>query len=260
MGCVFCQNRQISHTGPSPALGRAVSSAEFACICLKLQEMGAENINIVTGSHAVPAIVQGICAARNAGLKLPVLWNSSAYEGLEALALLEETVDVYLPDLKTLDADLARRFFRAPDYPDCAARDILRMLEVRGELRYSGAVLVSGVIIRHLVLPGCLESTRQTLRWFADHAQGRALLSLMTQYTPMKGAFQREDDSPGRFLNEAEYETVLGWLDEFSIEDGFCQGLVTGNGWLPDFSRQNPFSSALSVPVWHWSCLPLNAV
>lgn len=246
LGCAFCQNYQISHN----AMGRPVSVEEFAAVCLKLQDRGAENVNIVTGSHAIPAIAQGISAARRAGLRIPALWNSSAYENPAALELLGEHIDMYLPDLKTLDSDLAARLFKAPDYPRAAAAAILKMIEMI-ELRGGSP---AGVIIRHLILPGRLDSTRAALRWFAEHAQGRALLSLMTQYTPIPGTGGGKpgNGAPERFLGKGEYETVLGWLAEFNIEDGFCQELVTGDDWLPDFNRPNPFSPELAAPVWHW--------
>jgi putative pyruvate formate lyase activating enzyme len=240
-------------------MGRPAGTEEFAGICLALEARGAENINIVTGSHAVPAVAAGIDAARTAGLAIPVLWNSSAYENPGALELLEGRIDGWLPDLKTLDPVLAGRLFRAPDYPDAARTAILKMLETSSR---SGTGAPAGTgpgedappaaplfIIRHLVLPGCLDSTRQVLRWFADHAAGRAQLSLMTQYTPVKTP---EAAGPDRYLNREEYARVLDWLDEFGIEEGFCQEPVPGGGWLPDFTRPNPFSSELSVPVWHW--------
>jgi putative pyruvate formate lyase activating enzyme len=228
-------------------MGRVVENGEFVRICLTLQEKGAENINIVTGSHAAPALVCGLAAARDQGLGIPVLWNSSGYEGAGTLSLLGDTVDVYLPDLKTLDREVAGRFFKAPDYPDCAGAAILRMVE-RRELRYNGdgTVLVSGVMIRHLVIPGFLESTRDVLRWFAENVQGRALLSVMTQYTPV-GV-----DPPARYVGEEEYDAVIGWLEEFRIDDGFCQELAAGSDWLPDFRRANPFTSDLSTQIWHW--------
>ncbi|MDR1319690.1 MAG: radical SAM protein [Treponema sp.] len=239
LGCVFCQNHQISRRG----MGRAVSPAEFAEICLALQNRGAGNINIVTGSHAVPAIAKGLDAARIAGLRIPALWNTSAYESAEALELLRSRIDMYLPDLKTLDKGLAGRFFRAPGYPEAAAAAILKMMEYRP----------GQVIIRHLLLPGCLESTREVLRWFAKNSRGRALFSLMTQYTPVESpVLDKSPDPPARFVSKKEYETAVGWLEEFGIEDGFCQELVTDSGWLPDFNRANPFSSELSTPVWHW--------
>jgi putative pyruvate formate lyase activating enzyme len=265
LGCVFCQNWQISQDG----MGTALTEAEFVRICLELQARGAANINLVTGSHAAPALAAGIAAAKTEGLALPVLWNSSAYESAAALDLLADTVDVYLPDLKTLDCGTARRFFRAPDYPGHAVRAVLTMMDQR-TLRFaeaspagpgtpagSGSVpaLLSGVVIRHLVLPGHLGSTREALRWFARYAQGRALLSLMMQYTPAGREVLRTgsgETGPVRAMNRREYETVLGWLEEFGIEDGFCQELVSGGDWLPDFRRENPFG-ALADPVWHWA-------
>jgi len=269
LGCVFCQNYQVSHSvikfpaqgGGSGAagLGRVVSPEEFAAICAALRDNGAENINIVTGSHAIPALIEGFEAARKTGVlaaspasaklpkQIPVLWNCSAYETPAALELLENYVDIYLPDLKTLDATIAEKFFNAPDYPSAAKEAILKMIEITNKKEQ---LTENRVIIRHLILPGYLESTRSVLRWFADNAKGRALLSLMTQYTPIPG---RGDTAPKRYLLEEEYETVMKWLDDFGIEDGFCQELVTGNEWLPDFKRSNPFPSKLSVPVWTFS-------
>jgi putative pyruvate formate lyase activating enzyme len=269
LGCVFCQNYQISHRNRisrSAATGRPVGTEEFARICLALEAKGAENINIVTGSHAVPAIAAGLDAARAAGLAIPVLWNSSAYENPDALELLEGRIDGWLPDLKTLDPVLADRFFRAPDYPDAAPAAILKMLAISsrpgtgvpagpGDASPPATTVEKSIgpaaplfIVRHLILPGCLDSTRQVLRWFADHAVGRAQLSLMTQYTPVK----TPDAGPARYLDGDEYARVLDWLDEFGIEEGFCQEPVPGSDWLPDFTRLNPFSSDLSIPVWHW--------
>jgi putative pyruvate formate lyase activating enzyme len=207
---------------------------------MELQNRGAANVNIVSGSHAVPALVQGIRAARQAGLNIPVLWNSSGYESIEALELLNGLVDFFLPDLKTLDSALAQKFFNAPDYPRTAQAAILKMLE----LNRGGA---SNVIIRHLILPGCLDSTKEVLRWFAENANGRALLSLMSQYTPVAAG-----GGPQRYANKREYETVLGWLEEYGIADGFCQELAPDSAWLPDFARTNPFLPELAAPVWHW--------
>jgi putative pyruvate formate lyase activating enzyme len=248
LGCGFCQNYQISQHG----MGRPVGTEEFARICLALRERGAENVNIVTGSHAVPALAAGLDAARRAGLGIPVLWNSSAYESPEALELLRGRIDGWLPDLKTLDSGLAARFFRSPGYPEMAQAAIMKMLDLaagvpRRESPDPADSLAGIFIIRHLVLPGFLESTRAVLRWFAEYGAGRARISLMTQYTPVGNG-----DIPHRYVEQDEYETVLRWLEEFDIEDGFYQELAAERGWLPDFTRQNPFSSDLSVPVWHW--------
>ncbi|MDR0718286.1 MAG: radical SAM protein [Treponema sp.] len=260
LGCVFCQNYQISKNNPGGCMGRVVHTGEFAEICLALQKLGAENINIVTGSHAAPAIAKGLVLAKERGLVIPVLWNSSGYEGMETLEILKDLIDVYLPDLKTLDSGIAGRFFYAPDYPENAKRAILKMMELRplnfGPGRGGAAVMRSGVMIRHLVLPGCLEAAKEVLRWVSGNctaaghgAAGRALLSVMTQYTPLKPAAK---EAPDRHVSEKEYDTILGWLEELGIDDGFCQEPVSGSEWLPDFSRTNPFPSELSKPVWHW--------
>jgi putative pyruvate formate lyase activating enzyme len=235
-------------------MGKPLPFEAFARLCLVLQQQGAENINLVTGSHAVPALARGIQQARSQGLSIPVLWNSSAYELPATLSIMESVLDVYLPDLKTLDPALGDRFFNAPDYPEHAEKAILWMLEKR-RLRFNEAQrLVSGVIIRHLVLPDYLESTKGVLQWFAEKAQGKALLSVMMQYTPVRGDIHG-NPSQGRldrYVNTQEYEQVLAWLDTFAITQGFYQELAPDTGWLPDFSRIQPFSSEHSRAIWHW--------
>ena len=267
--CVFCQNYQISQnyiseqasagraaatsaSADNVPLGRAVNTEEFTQICLALEAEGAENINIVTGSHAVPAIAAGLDAARAGGLKIPALWNTSSYETPETLEILRNRIQMFLPDLKTLDSDVSGRFYNAPDYPQAATAAIFKMIELNETASLRG---IEGVIIRHLVLPGFLESSRCVLQWFADNAKGRAMLAVMTQYTPVRAHMRGSSVKikiPSRYVSQAEYETVLGWCEEFGIEDGYCQELVTGSSWLPDFNRLNPFSSRLSKPVWHW--------
>jgi putative pyruvate formate lyase activating enzyme len=251
LGCIFCQCYQVSQgEDRETAIGKAVTTEEFAAICAALRDNGVENINIVTGSHVVPGIIEGLNAARKIGVEIPILWNSSGYDSLEALDLLKDYIDIFLPDLKTLDSKISTKFFNAPDYPDVAAAAILKMIDITHEKFPENAH--EKVIIRHLILPGYLESTRSVLRWFTDNTKGRALISLMTQYTPIPG---QEKDSikkraPGRYVNKADYETVMGWLEEFGIKEGFFQELITGKEWLPDFRQINPFPPKISVPVW----------
>jgi putative pyruvate formate lyase activating enzyme len=277
LGCKFCQNWQISQKN----MGRIITLDEFSRICLHLQNAGAENINIVTGSHVIPSISAGVELARKDGLFIPILWNSSSYENVSALELLKDTVSVYLPDLKTLDRDISKHYFNADDYPETAAKAIIKMIEFQplqfGTQRTKNAlgkpisypeeithetVIQLGVIIRHLVLPNHLESTRKVLQWFSEHAQGKALLSIMMQYTPVcqnNEQINNEEKKsvdksiPDRYVNEKEHETVLAWLEEYGIDDGFYQELVPDNEWLPDFNKHNPFSSELSKTIWHWS-------
>lgn len=243
--CAFCQNYQISQQG----LGRDVDTAEFARICLALQEAGAANINLVTGSHFIPGIIAGIALARSRGLRLPVLWNGSGYERVEMVRALRGTIDVWLPDLKTLDRETARRYFAATDYPEVATAAIRAMAE-DCPLEYGeDGLLRRGLVLRHLVLPGQLDDSRAVLTWFVEHLGGRALPSIMTQYTPIAALATRP--APKDALSQAEYGRLVALIDELGLGDGFYQELVPGSDWLPDFCRDNPFSSELARTVWH---------
>ena len=218
LGCLFCQNWDISHAG----VGQTCSEQELVNAFLGLQKRGAENINLVTPTHAAPALVRGINSARKKGLTIPVVWNSSAYESNETLSLLDGIIDIWLPDLKTLDSSVSAKYFNAPDYPQAAERAIVHMLE-QSQLRYNRkGAMHSGVIIRHLALPGHMDSSREVLQWFARYGRGRALLSLLTQYTPNRRAYSKS--CPGRHISIEENETLRRWLEEFQIRDGFFQG------------------------------------
>jgi putative pyruvate formate lyase activating enzyme len=247
--CSFCQNHQISHEG----LGREISIEILAEVVLLLQHRGAENINLVTATPFIPSIINSIQLARSKGLSVPVLWNSSGYEGREAIELLDSVVDIYLPDLKTLYPSLSRRLFAAPDYPEVAREALLGMTEKR-EIVFDGELLQRGVIVRHLVLPGEIESTKSVLDWYRENLDGRTLLSLMFQYTPVS----HEDSAPAssvldnRMITRKEYDQVFEWLEELRIDEGFVQELSSDKTWLPDFSRSNPFSSDLSHTLWHY--------
>jgi putative pyruvate formate lyase activating enzyme len=221
LGCLFCQNWDISLAGR----GRAVSKNELVNTFLNLQKAGAENINLVTPTHAAPFLIDGLNAAREKGLTIPALWNSSAYESNETLSILD-SIDIWLPDLKTLDSSVSAKYFNAPDYPETAANAILNMLE-RSKLSFNRrGTVISGVIIRHLALPGHLDASYNVLKWFAENAQGRngskALLSLLTQYTPIHRTGSK--NIPGRRISLNESDTLQKWLKEFQIEDGYFQG------------------------------------
>lgn len=255
--CAFCQNFQISQQG----MGTSLSCDEFLSLCLRLQAAGAENINIVTGSHAVPALKKGLEQAKKTGLHIPVVWNTSGYETVESILSLQTAVDGWLPDIKTLDSALAEKLFAAVDYPVIAQRAIeamaalspLSFVQAESEA-YPFGKLVSGVIVRHLALPGKIRQTAAVLQWFAKKLKDSALLSLMTQYTPVSAnprtAYIKTFEN--RLLNSGEDNRLRHLLEYFAIDDGFYQELVSETDWLPDFMRVNTFSSALSKPLWHW--------
>lgn len=247
--CAFCQNWQVSRRGA----GAALSEDALAGIFLRLQREGAENVNIVTGTQFAPSILDSLRLARARGLAIPMVWNCSGYETLDTVAMLAGEVSFFLPDLKTLDPELARRYFNASDYPERAKTALLAMAEAR-PLRWSGESPTSGVIVRHLVLPGHLEQTHQALSWFAANLSGKALLSLMFQYTPIPG--QGLPPPLDRMASEEEHRQALAILDELGIENGFFQEPVPDAGWLPDFAKAEPFSSSLSRMVWHHQGAP----
>ncbi len=252
MSCPFCQNHQISRgSRGGGGVGKVVNSDEFTEICVVLRDAGAENINLVTPSHMAPTLVEYLADARRAGVMIPIAWNSSGYETPETVGMAGELVDIWLPDLKTLDDDVARRIYGVKGYAADAPSALLAMAEYGGVEITDEGRMMKGLMVRHLILPGELESTRGVLEWFAEKLKGRAWLSLMSQYTPVRIPGERRS-IPERQLNEAEYEMVMEWLNEFGIDDGFVQELVSGDEWLPDFRQENPFSSDLSRILWKW--------
>lgn len=254
--CAFCQNYQISQQG----MGSYVSCDEFVAICLKLQELGAHNINLVTGSHFIPQIAQYLREAKKSGLTIPAAWNSSAYESTEALELLKETVDIWLPDLKTLNPHMSQSLFAAQDYPQTAKRAIRWMIE-HYPIEKDGELLKKGVIIRHLFMPGRMDDTILALDWLKAHADGKALISLMSQYTPVpfsgsKAELDRREKAlqafQNRLVSTEEDKTLRQLIDSYEFECLFYQDLSDDTSWLPDFTRPQPFSNALAKPVWSW--------
>lgn len=273
--CAFCQNYQISQNG----MGRPVTTEEFAQICLKLQNAGAENINLVTGSHHIPKIAEGIKAAKNAGVTVPFCWNSSAYETIEMLELLKGLVTIWLPDLKTLDSDFSKKLFSAPDYPETAKKAISWMIEnnplkIDEKPWFEGAKsaewaedgenrekMQQGVIIRHLYMPGRFEDTANVLQWLKENADKKAITSLMNQYTPVP--FNEEaslaasrskvlSTIQNRLVNESEFNDLQDLLEAYDFDYLFYQELTDDTSWLPDFTRPQPFSNKLAKPLWHF--------
>jgi len=273
--CAFCQNYQIAHQG----MGREVSQDEFVKICLALQNAGAENINLVTGSHIIPQLAEYLKEARNAGVTVPYCWNSSAYEKVEMLELLKGLVTVWLPDLKTLSAPLAKSLFGAENYPQSAQKAIkwmiknnpLKIVEKTGTgldgtpptaNGNTKEKMESGVIIRHLFLPGRFAETADTLEWLKTNADGKACISLMSQYTPVpyKGSEQEIKKRntalsaiENRLVSKEEDQDLQDLIEAYDFEYLFYQELSDDTDWLPDFNRIQPFSNKLAKPVWHWT-------
>lgn len=262
--CSFCQNYQISQQG----MGANLSEKDFVEMCLKLQSLGAENINLVTGSHHIPIIAKFLESAKNSGLKIPVAWNSSAYENVENLELLKDLVDIWLPDFKTVNPQMSKKLFCAQDYPEVAKNSIswmiknfpLKIIKIKknNEIREK---IISGVIIRHLFLPGRFEDTVLALDWLKKHADKKACISLMSQYTPipfkcnsseMEWRKKSLESFQNRLVNKQEDSDIQDIIEAYDFDYLFYQELSYDTSWLPDFEREQPFSASLASPVWHW--------
>lgn len=273
--CAFCQNYQISQNG----MGRKVEKDEFVQMCLTLQNEGAENINLVTGSHQIPLIAEFIKAAKAAGVTIPFCWNSSAYESVEMLELLKGLVTIWLPDLKTLDSKLSGELFEAPDYPEVAAKAIKWMIEnnplkIEEKPWFEGAKsaewaedgesrdkMLQGVIIRHLFLPGKFAETADVLQWLKENADGKSCISLMNQYTPVPFEEAEAELSKrkkalsmieNRLVNEEENSDLIDLIEAYDFDFLFYQELTDDTSWLPDFRKSQPFSNKLALPLWHF--------
>ncbi len=223
--CVFCQNREISRGNA----GKRMTDTELTDTILRLQEMGAHNVNLVTPSHYTLRLAK-LLEQIKPRLSIPVLWNSSAYESVDSLRALDGLVDIYLPDIKYYSSELSAAYSSAPDYFAVAIKALEEMLRQTGPVRFNadGTLLQSGVIVRHLILPACRKDSAKILHALHEKFGSDAfLLSLMGQYTP-----DFAQDAPfqnlHRRLTSFEYESVREVADALGF-DGFSQALTSAS-------------------------------
>jgi len=235
--CCFCQNFPISQLGN----GEELSTRGLAERMLKLQRLGAHNINLVTPGHYLPQILAALWLAIPRGFRLPLVWNSNGYETVATLALLEGIVDIYLPDFKYgLDED-ALLFSDAPDYPRLAMESIRAMVrQVGDDLAVEKGIATHGIIVRHLVLPGRLENSRVALRQLKNEISTSLPISLMSQYTPTERV--KSHPQLGRRILQAEYSQIVDDALDLGFENLFIQD-VNDDALTPDFDRTHPFGS-----------------
>lgn len=234
--CSFCQNYQISWK----AQGDPVSPERLASIFLLLQEMGAANINLVTPTHVILPILEALGEALAQGLNIPVVYNTSAYDSPETIRNLAGIIDIYLPDLKYIRRETARRFSKASDYPQRATEAIQEMYRQVGDLQVDNQGNArSGLIIRHLILPGFSDESCAILEWIAGNLSIEVCISLMSQYQPTKHAPAKIN----RGISQQEYDAVLGKAEELGFENVYLQPypFKAEDHLSPDFSRDTPF-------------------
>lgn len=202
--CLFCQNADISHLDR----GQPLSAEQLAAVMLALQEEGCENINLVSPSHVVAQILQALSLAAEAGLRLPLVYNTGGYDAVDTLRLLEGVVDIYMPDMKYASADIALRLSGVPDYVACNRAAVREMHRQVGDLVIGErGVAVRGLLVRHLVLPGGLAGTEEVVRFLAEEISTHTYLNVMSQYRPCHRAFA----TPGldRPLSPDEYAEAV---------------------------------------------------
>jgi putative pyruvate formate lyase activating enzyme len=216
--CIFCQNFPISQLGN----GEEITTGELSKRMLRLQRQGVHNINFVTPTHYLPQILAALWLAIPRGFSLPIVWNSSGYEKVDALRLLDGVVDVYLPDMKYAEECSSVEFSAAPGYRDCNRAAVTEMLRQVGHLHLDDdGIAQSGLIIRHLVLPDGKAGSRETLAWISENLGTETYISLMNQYFPAHRAVS--SSTLGRKINDAEYDQAVATLEDFGLDNGWVQ-------------------------------------
>ena len=228
LGCRFCQNAQISRGG----FGAPLDTARLRRIFLRLVDEGCQNINLVTPTHFLPSILPAL----EPKLPVPVVYNCGGYERVQTLRQLEGKIDVYLPDLKYSDSALAARLSAAPDYFQVATAAIEEMYRQTGPCRIVDGELRRGVLIRHLVLPGCVDNSLGVVEWIARRfAPGQVLVSVMSQYTPVG----RQEPPLDRPVTAEEYAAVLSWMQLCGLHDGYMQDSAAAScRYIPEFNLE----------------------
>lgn len=234
LGCVFCQNAEIARG----ERGIEITIERLGDIFLELQQKGAANINLVTGEHYVPQILDALDLAKNNGLQIPVVYNSSGYEKVETLRMLKGYVDIYLPDFKYWEEEPAGKYSHAAGYREQAMKAIEEMVSQVGEPVFSAdGYMQKGVIVRHLVLPGHIKNTKAVLHYLHETYQNRIFISIMSQYTPMP-QMERYPEL-NRKVTKREYGKVLDYAVELGIENGFFQeGEAALESFIPAFDGE----------------------
>ncbi len=241
--CVYCQNHHISMGGPKGAeskgagIGLELSVDDLTALMLELQGSGAHNVNLVTPTHFTPLVRQALVLARANGLCIPVVWNSSAYETVETLRSMEGLVDIFLPDLRYMDAAAAARYSGAPDYPAVACAAIVEMHRQVGQLVVEdgpgGQLARRGLLIRLLALPGNAGRADLALDWIAEHLGSGTSISLMGQYYPTHRA--QEFPEINRGLKPIEYLALRRHMEKLGFANGFVQQVGSSASFTPDF-------------------------
>lgn len=229
--CVFCQNREIS----DGKAGKVISKERLSDIFMELADKGANNINLVTPGQYIPDIVWAVNDAKSRGMKLPIIYNTSGYENVTELKLLEGIVDAYLPDFKYMDSTLSARYSRAKDYPSVAKQALSEMVRQQPDVVIDDAtgLIQKGVIVRQLLLPGHVNDAKDVLKHLYDTYHDHVYISLMSQFTPIA---LKDYPEINRTVTRREYERLVDYALEIGITNAFIQeGDVAKDSFIPAF-------------------------
>lgn len=229
--CVFCQNREISDGKE----GKVISKERLSDIFMELAGKGANNINLVTPGQYIPDIVWAVNDAKSRGMKLPIIYNTSGYENVTELKLLEGIVDVYLPDFKYMDSTLSARYSRAKDYPSVAKQALSEMVRQQPDVVIDDAtgLIQKGVIVRQLLLPGHVNDAKAVLKYLYDTYHDHVYISMMSQFTPIA---LKDYPEINRTVTKREYERLVNYALEIGITNAFIQeGDVAKDSFIPAF-------------------------
>nr|WP_308658427.1 4Fe-4S cluster-binding domain-containing protein [uncultured Agathobacter sp.] len=229
--CVFCQNREIS----DGKAGKVISKERLSDIFMELAVKGANNINLVTPGQYIPDIVWAVNDAKSRGMKLPIIYNTSGYENVTELKLLEGIVDVYLPDFKYMDSTLSARYSRAKDYPSVAKQALSEMVRQQPDVVIDDAkgLIQKGVIVRQLLLPGHVNDAKAVLKYLYDTYHNHVYISMMSQFTPIA---LKDYPEINRTVTRREYERLVDYALEIGITNAFIQeGDVAKDSFIPAF-------------------------
>lgn len=227
--CVFCQNSKIS----ANRYGKKISTVRLAEIFSELEEKKAHNINLVTPTHYSDKIIKAVAAARKNGLKIPVAYNCGGYENADTIRALKNTVDIYLPDFKYVSPLLSAKYSNAPDYFKVAKKALSQMVRNAPKPIIENGIMKRGVIVRHLVLPGCADDSKRVLRYLYNEYKNDIYISIMSQYTPVNNTFT-ELNNP---INSKEYNELIDFAVNLGIENAFVQDYTSvGTNYIPEFN------------------------
>jgi putative pyruvate formate lyase activating enzyme len=234
MGCVYCQNHNIA----IGAAGKEITVNRLSEIFLELQAKEANNINLVTPSHYVPQIVDAIIQAKEKGLHIPIVYNCSSYEKVETLKLLDGLIDIYLPDFKYMEDEIAIKYSNAKDYANYAKDAIAEMVRQTGEAQFNDdGIMTKGVIVRHLTLPEYLEDSKKIIHYLYKTFGDTIYISIMNQFTPLDTV--KNYPEINRKITDEEYEELVDYAIELGVENGFIQeGETATDSFIPEFNEE----------------------